>query len=155
FRIRHAYLKAETPWVDVTIGQAWNLLGWQPVFIPAVVQWPGLIGELYGRSPQLKLSRAFKTDFLTVEAAVAALRPVQRDSGVPNGEAGLRLTLNKWAGVHTSYLTATQGLPLSLAITGDVRAFRVPELSAAPASSNTATGGAVAVDAFIPIIPGT
>jgi len=155
FRIRHAYLKAETPVVDVTIGQTWNLLGWQPAFIPVVVQWPGLIGELYGRAPQLKLSKAFKSDFITVEAAAAALRPVQRDSSLPNGEAGVRLTFNKWAGVHTAYLTGTSALPLSLAITGDVRAFHIPEFSAAPVASNAATGGAFAIDAFIPIIPGT
>jgi len=155
FRIRHAFLKAETPVVDVTIGQTWNLLGWQPVFIPVVVQWPGLIGELYGRAPQLKLSKAFKSDFLTVEAAVAALRPVQRDSSVPNGEAGVRFTFNKWAGVHTAYLTGTSALPLSLAVTGDVRSFQIPEFSSAPANANAAMGGAIAVDAFIPIIPGT
>ncbi|HZN94629.1 MAG TPA: hypothetical protein VFB81_18065, partial [Myxococcales bacterium] len=155
FRIRHAYLKAETPWVDVTVGQGWNLLGWQPTFIPAVVQWPGLIGELYGRSTQLRLSKALKTDLLTVEGAVAALRPAQRDSGIPNAEAGVRLAYPRWSGVHTAYLTGTSVQPLQLAITGDVRAFRIPELSAAPTVTNAATGGAFAVDAFVPIIPGT
>ncbi|HEY8211804.1 MAG TPA: hypothetical protein VIG99_30190, partial [Myxococcaceae bacterium] len=143
---------------DVLIGQTWNLLGWQPVFIPAVVQWPGLIGELYGRSPQVRLSKTFKTDLLNVDVAAAALRPVQRDSSIPNGEAGVRLSLNKWVGVHTSYLTATQAVPLSIAITGDVRAFRIPEFTAAQvatSATNEATGGAFAVDAFIPIIPGT
>jgi len=155
FRVRHAFLKAETPVLDVTIGQTWNLLGWQPVFIPVVVQWPGLIGELYGRAPQLRLSKAFKSDLVTVEAAVAALRPVQRDSSMPNGEAGLRLAFNKWAGVHTAYLTGTSAIPLSLAITGDVRSFRIPEFAAAPVATNAATGGAFAIDVFVPIIPGT
>ena len=120
-----------------------------------MVQWPGLIGELYGRSPQIRFSKTLKTDLFNLDAAVAALRPVQRDSSTPNGEAGFRLSLNKWMGVHTSYLTATQALPLTLAVTGDVRAFRIPQFSAAPTGTNDAVGGAFAVDAFVPIIPGT
>jgi hypothetical protein len=92
---------------------------------------------------------------LNFDVAAAALRPVQRDSSTPNGEAGFRISLNKWMGVHTSYLTATQALPLTLAVTGDVRAFRIPQFSAAPAGTNDAIGGAFAVDAFVPIIPGT
>ncbi|HVE83919.1 MAG TPA: hypothetical protein VND93_13765, partial [Myxococcales bacterium] len=155
FRIRHAYLKAETPLLDVTFGQTWNLLGWQAGYIPAVVQWPGLIGELYGRSPQVRLSKTFKTDAVTVEAAAAALRPAQRDSATPNGELGVRVALNKWAAPHTSYLTATTLAPLSLAITGDARAFRIPELALSPTATNELAGGAIAVDAFVPIIPGT
>jgi hypothetical protein len=155
FRIRHAYLKAETPVVDLTVGQTWNLLGWQPVFIPAVVQWPGLVGELYGRSPQVRLSKTFKSELVTVDAAVAALRPVQRDSSIPNGEAGVRVSFPKWAGVHSAFLTGTSALPLSIAVTGDVRAFRIPEFLSAPVNTNNATGGAFAVDAYVPIIPGT
>jgi hypothetical protein len=42
-----------------------------------------------------------------------------------------------------------------VAVTGDVRSFKVPEFTADPHSVNSATGGAFAVDAFIPIIPGT
>src|SRR5207253_6533795 len=115
----------------------------------------GLVGELYGRSVQARVSKTIKTDALSLDLAVAAMRPAQRDSSVPNGEAGIRAALTKWTGVHTSFLTSTAIQPLSLAVTGDVRSFKVPEFTADPHSVNSATGGAFAVDAFIPIIPGT
>ena len=155
FRIRHAFFKAETPIADFTVGQTWNLLGWQAGYVPAIVQWPGVFGELYGRSLQARVGKTFKTEPLTVDFAVAALRPSQRDSSIPNGEAGVRAALTHWTAVHTSFLTSTTVQPLSLAITGDVRSFKVPEFSADPHAVNSATGGAFAVDAFLPIIPAT
>lgn len=155
FRIRHAFFKAETPIADFTVGQTWNLLGWQASYVPAVVQWPGLVGEVFGRSVQARVGKTVKADGLTVELAAAALRPTQRDSGIPNGEAGVRAALTKWTGVHTSFLTSTAVQPLSVAVTGDVRSFKMPEFSSDPHGANKATGGAFAVDAFIPIIPGT
>jgi hypothetical protein len=155
FRIRHAFFKAETPFLDFTVGQTWNLLGWQANYVPAIVQWPGLVGELFGRSVQVRAAKTFKTDPVSVDFAVAALRPAQRDSSIPTGQAGVHVAINHWTAVHTSFLTSTSVQPLSLAITGDLRAFRVPEFSADPDIANKATGGAVAIDAFIPIIPGT
>ncbi|WP_224372163.1 hypothetical protein [Hyalangium versicolor] len=154
-RIRHAFFKAETPILDFTVGQTWNLIGWQGTYIPAVVQWPGVVGELFGRTVQARVGKTIKTDPLTVELAVAALRPSQRDSSIPNIQAGARAALTKWTGIHTSFLTATAVQPLSLAITGDTRTFKVPEFTADPHAVNKASGGAFAVDAFIPIIPGT
>lgn len=155
FRIRHAFFKAETPFLDFTVGQTWNLLGWQASYVPAIVQWPGLVGELYGRSVQVRVSKTIKTDPLNVDLAIAALRPPQRDSALPAGQAGVRFAVNHWSAPHTSFLTSTAVMPLSLAITGDVRGFKLPEFSADPHAVNTVSGGAFAVDAFIPIIPGT
>jgi hypothetical protein len=155
FRIRQAVLKAETPFLDFTLGQTWNLLGWQAGYLPTIIQWPGILGELFGRSPQWRVSKTIKTDTITFEAAAAAMRPAQRDSTIPNGEGGVRLAFNQWAGVHTSYMPSTSVQPLSIAVTGDVRSFKVPAFVAEPHATNKAVGGAFAVDAFIPIIPGT
>lgn len=56
-RIRHAYFKMETPVVDVLFGHYWDLFGWQPNYIPTDVQWSGVVGELFSRTLQLRISK--------------------------------------------------------------------------------------------------
>jgi hypothetical protein len=154
-RIRASYLKFETPVLDVLIGQQFTLFGWQPVFVSASVQYPGLPGEAFERTPQLRLSRTIKSHAVTTEIAVAANRPPQQDSSTPEGVAGLRLQFNQWTGQHTAYMAYTAIQPASIAISGDVRQFRIPELLATPHHGITRTGGGIAFDAYLPIIPAT
>lgn len=154
-RIRTSFLKLETPVLDVLIGQQWSLFGWQPGYISASVQYPGLPGETFERTAQLRLSRTIKSAAVTTDIAVAANRPPQQDSATPEGVAGVRLQFNQWTGQHTAYMASTAIQPASIAITGDVRRFRIPELRASPRSGITRTGGGVAVGAYLPIIPAT
>lgn len=155
FRVRHAYLKVETPIVDILFGHYWALFGHQPTYFPAIVQWPGLVGELFGRTIQLRLSHNFKSDNVNVELSAAAMRPPQRDAGVPEGQAGMRITFNKLNAWHTGYLTGTSLTPASIAVSGTVRAFKVPEFSAKPTRTNSAVGSGIAVNAYLPIVPAT
>jgi hypothetical protein len=154
-RVRHAYFKAETPVIDILFGQYWHLFGWQPHYVPAVVQWPGIVGELFSRTTQLRLSKTVKTKPVTFEIAVAGMRPPQRDSSVPEFEAGMRLSFNKWTAAHSLYMTSTSTMPASIAISGDLRRFTLPELSAMPQSLNSKVGLGIAGNIFLPIIPGT
>ncbi len=155
FRIRHGYLKVETPIVDLLFGQYWQLFGWQSAYHPNTVEIQGVPGQVYSRTAQVRVSKTLKTDAITFEAAVAAMRPPQRDAAVPEGQAGLRVAFNQWTGVQTVGSTSTSIAPLSLAVTGDLRRVRAPELLGAPKDSKDRTGSAVAVDAFIPVIPGS
>lgn len=160
-RVRHAYLKIETPVVDVIFGQTWHLFGWQSTYQPNTVQMQGVPGELYARTPQLRLSKTFATRDVTFEIALGAMRPPQRDSALPEGEAGLRFAINNWTGTQTVGATGTMVSPASIAVTGDLRGFAVANY---PTGGNVVTpspkstydiaerGGAVAVDAFIPVI---
>jgi hypothetical protein len=161
-RVRHAYLKIETPVVDVLFGQTWHLFGWQSTYQPNTVQMQGVPGELYARTPQLRLSKTISTRDITFEAAIGAMRPPQRDSAIPEGEAGLRFAINNWTGTQTVGATGTMVSPASIAVTGDARGFAVANYPdggtvASPSLKSTydvaKTGGAVAVDAFIPVIP--
>jgi hypothetical protein len=154
-RIRTSFLKIETPVLDVLIGQQWSLFGWQPLYVSASVQYPGLPGETFQRTAQLRLSKTIKRDAVTTDVAVAANRPPQQDSATPEGVAGLRLQLNHWTGQHTAYMAFTTVQPASLAITGAVRQLRIPELRATPHSGITRTGGGLAISAYLPIIPAT
>lgn len=154
-RIRTSFLKIETPVLDVSIGQQWTLFGWQPYFVSASVQYPGLPGATFERTAQLRLSKTLRSDAVTADIAVAANRPPQQDSAVPEGVAGLRLQFNHWTGQHTAYMAYTAIQPATLAISGDLRRLRIPELAVTPHTGIVKTGGGVAVDAYLPIIPAT
>ena len=155
FRTRHAFLKVETPIVDVLMGQYWQLYGWQSAYHPNTVELQGIPGQIYSRTAQIRISKTVKTAAITFEAAIAAMRPPQRDAGVPEGQAGMRLAFNGWTGVQTAGATSTSIQPLSLAVTGDLRRVRTPEFTAAPKDSKDRAAGAVAVDAFVPVLPGS
>ena len=152
FRIRHAYVKLKSPYVDLLLGHTFDVFGWQSFFDPT-----GLRNQLFSRNPQLRVSREFNAEgSVTVELAAAAVRPVQRDSGVPDGSAGLRVSFNGWQGIRTPGNERIQAMPLTLAVSGIVRQFKANAFAPPPTqSSNSATGWGVSLDAFLPIIPAT
>ena len=152
FRIRHAYVKLKSPYVDLLMGHTFDVFGWQSFFDPS-----GLRNQLFSRNPQLRVSREFNPEgAVTVELAAAAVRPVQRDSGVPDGSAGLRVSFNGWQGIRTPGNERIEAMPLTFAVSGIVRQFKVNAFTPPPnQSSNSATGWGVSFDTFLPIIPAT
>lgn len=152
-RARHAYLKLETPIVDVLLGQTWALFGWQPYFQPNTVEIQGVPGELYARTPQIRISKSIKTSAVGIDLALALDRPAARDSMVPIAEAGARLTIEKWRGMKTNGATATQILPAAIGVSVDGRQYVLPEFQPIPKANVNRTSGALAVDAFVPVIP--
>jgi hypothetical protein len=159
FRLRHAYLKFETPVVDILMGQAWHPFGWGGNYQVSSVNILGLVGEVYNRTTQIRLSHAFTSDYVSFELAIALVRPPQRDAGVPERTAGFQLAFPRWAGMQTLGATGTRIAPASIAVTADARNFLLPPLSGAPTTNatkyNGVTGSGIAVDAFLPIIPAT
>jgi len=88
-----------------------------------------------------------------LELALAAVRPPSL-SEVPELEGGLRFALGSWKGMHTAGATGTAVIPASIAVTGDMRYFEVPEAaSVLPTSMVNTTSYAGAVDLFLPILP--
>jgi hypothetical protein len=155
FRVRHANFKIETPVVDFLVGQYWTLFGWGSMYQPNSVEIQGLPGEVYQRVPQLRISKTIKADPVTVEIAVAATRPIQRDSATPDGQGGIRFALDSWTGVQTVGSTGTQIAPISVGVSGLARHVAVDAFSAAPNKTNDLGLSAVAVDAYLPVIPGS
>jgi hypothetical protein len=153
FRIRHFWLKLENPIVDVLIGQNWQLFGWQSYFHPNTVEIQGVPGQIYSRSPQVRLSHTFKSDPINVEIAIAGSRPPQRDSFFPDGQAGIRLFINKLKGLHTMGSTSTAIDPAAVGVSGVLRRFALPEFTASPKNNVETLGWGVSVDAMVPIIP--
>ena len=150
FRIRHAYVKAKTPYVDLLLGHSFDVFGWQNYFDPS-----GLRNQLSSRNPQVRLSREINTDgAVTFEVAAAAVRPAQRDSGVPDASAGLRVSFNGWQGIRTPGNERVVANPLTLAVSGIVRQFKVNAFTTPPFQrSNSVMGWGISLDAFLPIIP--
>ncbi len=155
FRMRHAILKVEDPYVDVTIGQTWSLFGWQAYFHPGSVQIQGVSGQVFVRTPQIRFSHTFSTDPVNFEIAMAAQRPAERDSMVPDGVAGMRVLFNHVTALHTVGSAGTNADPAGLGISGLVRRFSVPEFSDTPQNAVNAMGWGVSLDALVPIIQRT
>jgi hypothetical protein len=154
FRIRHAAVRLETPYVDVLAGQYWQLFGWQSMFHPNTVQMQGVPGQIYSRSPQFRLSHAFKSDDTTFEIAIAASRPPQRNSEVPDGQAGIRFALNNFKALHTGGATGTALDGASIGLSAVGRYFRLPNFNAAgPTSTVNINGYGYSADILLPVVP--
>jgi hypothetical protein len=155
FRIRHAYLKLDGGPVDLLFGQTYDVFGWQNYFFPASVEFLGLPNMVFSRNTQLRVSRTFGADGpVSVDLAASANRPPQRDSEVPDLEAGLRISLNRWKGITTPGNVRTIAAPLSIGVSGIGRQFKLDAYAPPPTQkSNTVRGWGVSVDALVPVIP--
>ncbi len=154
-RARHLYVKVETPVVDFLVGQYWPVFGGQPSGNPNTVEIQGVPGQLYSRMPQIRVSKTFTFDAVNLDLTAAAVRSPQRDSGLPDGQAAVKLSLNHWLGFSTGGTTSSGLNPASLTLSGDVRSVRLPEFSASPTRSNEALGYGAAADLYLPIIRAT
>jgi len=154
-RIRHAFVKLDNPYVNVLMGQTYDVFGWQNYFSPCSAEFLGLPNQLFSRNMQIRVSHAFNADgAVSVDVAASAVRPAQRDAEVPDANAGVRFRLNDWKGISTPGNVGTIALPLSLGVSGTVRQFKANAFAPPPVqSSNSATGWGLSVDALIPLIP--
>jgi hypothetical protein len=155
FRARRVFLKLETPLVDILAGQEWQLFGGQPFFLPNSIEIPGWPGVAFGRTPQLRASYTVKQDAINVEVAAAAVRPVQRDSEAPDGQAAVRASFNRWRGVHTVAGTGTSEDAASVQLSGLIRSYNVARLEKASKTALRAMGWGGSVDLMLPLIPAT
>jgi len=153
-RMRHFYIKAETPVVDVLAGQYHDLFGWGGKgFYPSTLAFLGVTGEIYHRQPQFRLSKTISSSAVDLEIAAAAVRPVQRAGGLPDGEAGLRLAINPWKGIGQQGYGQPQLSPLAIGVSGIGRRFEIAQFVEFPGGSNKVNGWGIAVNGFIPVIP--
>jgi hypothetical protein len=154
-RLRQAYLQLQNDYVDVLAGQTYTVFGFQNTYSPCTLEFLGIPNQLFSRTAQLRLSHEFFiARDLSIEVAAAAVRPAQRDSGVPDVQAGVRFNVPGWKGISTPGNTGTRALPMSIAISGTLRQFKVNAFTPPPTQrSNSATGWGLSLDAFVPIIP--
>ncbi|HET6279813.1 MAG TPA: hypothetical protein VFH73_02565, partial [Polyangia bacterium] len=125
-RIRHAWAKLETPYVDILIGQTWDVFGNGVVpFVAGGPEFQGIPGQLFHRNPQLRLSHLFKSESVNVELIGAAVRPFQRDAIIPDLQGGLKVSLPGVKGVHVAGAGKPIYSPLTVAVSGMYRSFKL------------------------------
>jgi hypothetical protein len=153
-RFRHYNLKLEIPdAVDILIGQYWQLFGWQSYFHPNTVEIQGLPGQIYGRAPQLRISKTIKTRNVDIDLAIAASRPPERDSEVPDGQAGVKVSFPRIKAWHTSGSTGSSLDAAAIGVSVVGRRLAVNNFAAASSSQVTTNGYGLSLDALVPIIP--
>jgi hypothetical protein len=155
FRMRHYYMKVETPIVDIIAGQYHDLFGWGGKgFYPSTLNFLGITGEVYHRQPQIRLSKIFGAGgAVEVEIAGAVLRPVQKAGGYPDIEAGVRLALNGWTGVRQQAYGQPAIGGAAIGISGIYRHFEVAQFLEFPGDTVPADGYGAVANVFLPIIP--
>ncbi len=153
-RLRLFYARIETPVVDILAGQYHDLFGWGGEgFYMNSVAFLGVGGEIYHRNPQIRLSKTFASSPVTLNLAIAGARPIQRDSEVPDVQAGIKLSINHWTGATAQGFGQPVVLPMSLGVSAVGRRFAVAEFLTMPGDARTAYGGGVAGNIFLPVIP--
>jgi hypothetical protein len=153
-RLRHAYMKLETPVLDVLAGQYHDLFAWGGSgFYPNTLAFLGVPGQIYHRNPQLRLSKKVGEGAVSFEIAAAAVRPVQRHSETPDVQGGVRLSFNQWQGANSQGSGQTQLTAAAIGVSAVGRRFVMPQFIGQPRNSTSETGWGVAFNAVIPVIP--
>jgi len=154
FRIRYAYMTLRNRIADIVAGETVDVFGWQSYY--SLCSMSFIPNQVSSRNTQLRVSRSFfKGAPATIDVALEAARPVQRDSQIPDASGALRVSFDGWKGITTPGNAVTIAAPLSFSVSGIVRQFKANAFTPPPAqSSNYATGWGVSFDAFVPIIPG-
>lgn len=154
-RIRHAYLKFESPIVDVLVGQYWQLFGWQPMSQAGSIQFQGLPGFLSSRAPQLRIGKVIKSGDISVDVEIAATRSGQRGSGLPDGVGGVKLSYDARKAHRIVGSAGSSDDSAAVAMTVIGRKFDVSEFKATPVDTVKRNGYGLAVNALLPIVPAT
>jgi hypothetical protein len=153
-RLRQYYAKLETPVVDLLVGQTFDLFGWGGQgFFPNTPHNLGVMGEVFHRNVQLRLSHVFETQPLSVEIAAAGVRPATRDSGTPDVQAGLKFTFNGWQGASAQGPRPAKSAPAALGLSAVGRRLAVTDFQSLAGDPQIARGWGAVVSLFLPIIP--
>ena len=151
FRLKQSF---DASSIELLAGQYHDLFAWGAAgFYPNSVAFLGIGGEVYHRQPQIRLTTSVPLCCVTIDVAIAAVRPVQRDSGVPDVQGGIRVSVDRWRGVGTQGFGQPDVQPLAIGVSGVWRRFAVAEFLPVPGEPKIAFGHGFAVNAFVPIIP--
>jgi hypothetical protein len=152
-RMRLFYLKLDTPIVDIIAGQYHDLFGWNGgAFYPNTVAYLPVLGEVYHRNPQLRVSKTVGGP-VSFQIAAAAVRPVQSDAALPDVQAGAKVTFNGWRGAAVPGASRPTVAPAALGLSVIGRHLAVNDFSATPGNPQRMNTGGVAANVFLPLIP--
>jgi hypothetical protein len=152
-RMRLYFATVETPVVNLLVGQNFDLFGWGGQgFLPHTAAF-GVMGQVFHRNPQARLSKVLASAPFNLELALAGVRPATRDSGVPDLQAGLKLTVNGRQGTSAQGPSLARTAPMTFALSAVGRRLAVDDFQAIPADPQVVWGWGAVAQALIPIIP--
>jgi hypothetical protein len=156
-RVRHAYFNGENDGWLILAGQYWTLFGWSPTYVLTTASVPPGPGIIYQRTSQLTGMKTLAFGENKVQIGLSIARPSQRDSSVPNFDAGVKYSYLGWTSGFASPSGDVKAEPLSVAVSTTMRQFATPTSNAAaPAVTEGLTktnGSAFALDAMLPVLP--
>ena len=153
-RLRIAVMRLKSPVVDLTAGQYHDLFGWGGSgFFPATLAFLGVSGQIYHRNPQVRLSKTLHSSAIDFESAIAAVRPAQKAAGLPDGQVGLRMAVNRWTGASAQAYNQPGIAPAQIGVSAVRRRFKLADFVQRPADSTNGWGWGIAANAVIPVIP--
>ncbi|HXK17858.1 MAG TPA: hypothetical protein VNG33_08650, partial [Polyangiaceae bacterium] len=153
-RLRQYYTKLETPVVDLLVGQTNDLFGWGGAgFFPNTPAFLGVMGMVFHRNPQIRVSKVIDSSAVGFEIAVAGTRSATRDSAAPDFQAGAKVTINGWKGASAQGPRPAREAPAAIGVSGVGRRLSITDFSAVPGDPQVVYGWGAAVDVFLPIIP--
>ena len=157
-RMRLFYFRLKQPLgrssLELLAGQYHDLFAWGGAgFFPHSVAFLGIAGEIYHRQPQIRLTWSIPLCCVTIDVAAAAMRPIQRDSEVPDVQGGIKVSLDKWRGIGAQGFGQPDVQPIAIGVSAVWRRFAVAEFLPVPGEPKIDFGYGFAANAFVPIIP--
>jgi len=141
--------------IELLVGQYHDLFAWGGSgFYPHSVAFLGIAGEVYHRNPQIRATATIPLCCVSIDVAAAAVRPVQRDSEMPDVQGGIKLSVDKWRGMGAQGFGQPDTQPLAVGFSGVWRRFAVAEFLPVPGDPKIGYGWGLAANAFVPIIRG-
>jgi len=141
--------------IELLVGQYHDLFAWGGSgFYPHSVAFLGIAGEVYHRNPQIRATATIPLCCVSIDVAAAAVRPVQRDSEMPDVQGGIKVSVDKWRGIGAQGFGQPDSQPLAVGFSGVWRRFAVAEFLPVPGDPKIGYGWGLAANAFVPIIRG-
>ncbi len=153
-RMRHAYLSVEKDGWQFLSGQTWTLFGWQPYYFPTILTVAPAPGELFQRDLQAMSMKTISFgESSKIQTAISFEKPSQRDSAMPNLNAGVRYSLESYRAGYASTYGDIKTEALSVGLSGSFRQFETPISATDTTSQSHKNSSAIAIDGLIPLMP--
>ncbi len=145
-RVRHAYGNFTKDEWNLKVGQYWGLFGWGADYFPPEPSVQATPGHTGSRHPQIRLTRAHPfSDAFVLTGAASLSRPAEMNSGSPVPELAFKLSSPRYS---ADFIAGPARTMAPASISGTWMAIPIQT-----AGAGNPTGQAVAISAFLPIIP--
>ncbi|MBI3806078.1 MAG: hypothetical protein HY281_00955 [Nitrospirae bacterium] len=158
-RIFQLFFLAETPVVDVKVGQDWSRFGFMSQYSRGQVSTAVTPANMFNRWIQASLSKQLQvTESLSLTPVLSVERPPQADATLPSFVAGVQIAHSGLKAPYNGAQAAETSLrSLSVQVSGVGRRLEAnsggPTSSTGLSSQTYVTGWGVSTSLFLPVLP--